>query len=167
VWSVSADDRPVPAHDVINTGPVSLIRVIERIAYVDLRRELPGAWAGPVALAHLEEAFETLLTVGGLTHVVWVTAPWVLELIDEPVVDRIEKLVARIPAAVAQRLAIVAPEGQPIGPSALVRRLGPRLPPVSKRLSQRTQQRGAFSVGLIDALHDAYFFEAWKRGSPG
>jgi hypothetical protein len=45
----------------------------------------------------------------------------------------------------------------------LTRKLGHKLRPIAELLRWNTQDRGTFEVRPIDALHDAYFAEAWKK----
>ncbi len=165
VWTASPDDRPVPRHDVLSADPFDgkPIRIIEGFAFIDLRRLHPETWRNGVALERLEKLFPTLVKDAAVTHAVWVAAPWVLERIDDAVAGRIEKLVDSLPSRVEQRLAILAPAGEPIGNYPLTKRVGGKLRPLAERLSWRTQDRGAFEVHPIDALHDAYFVPAWKQ----
>lgn len=164
-WHSSPDDRPVPDHQVISTDPYDgkLIRIINGFAYVDLRRGNPEGWKNGGTLERLEKAFRILAAVTTVTHVVWVGAPWVFEIIDFGAVRRIEKLVDSLSPRVEQRLAVVTPDGEPIGDYTFTRMLGHRLRPLSERLSWRTKDRGAFDVHPIEALHDAYFVGAWKQ----
>jgi hypothetical protein len=165
VWQSSPDDRPVPDNQTISIDPYDgkLIRIINGFAYVDLRRGNPGGWKNGGALERLEKAFRILTAVNTITHVVWVGAPWVFELLDLASVSRIGKLVDALPPKIEQRLAIVSPHGEPIGEYTFTSMLGQRLRPLSERLSWRTKDRGAFDVHPIDALHDAYFVDAWKQ----
>jgi hypothetical protein len=164
-WSASPDDRPVPPHSVLSADPFDgrPIRIIEGFAFVDLRRLYPAGWESGVSLARLEKLFPSLVADTSVTHVVWVAAPWVLERIDDAATTRIEKLVDEVPQTVEQRLAILSAAGEPVGNYALTKRLGSKLTPLAERLSWRTKERGAFDVHPIDALHDAYFSQAWKQ----
>jgi hypothetical protein len=165
VWTASPDDRPVPPHDVLSADPFDgkPIRIIEGFAFVDLRRLYPDGWKTGVALERVEKVFPTLVADKGVTYVVWVVAPWVLERIDDAAVARIDRLVDALPAHVHQRLAILTAAGEPIGAYTFTKRLGPKLKPLAERLSWRTEDRGAFDVHPIEALHDAYFSLAWKQ----
>jgi hypothetical protein len=153
VWRSSPDDRPVPDHEVISTDPYDgkLIRIINGFAYVDLRRGNPTGWTNGGALERLEKAFPILVAVNTITHVVWVGAPWVFEILDLAAVRRIEKLVDSLSPKIEQRLAVVAPQDEPIGSYTFTRLLGHRLPAISERLSWRTKDRGAFDVHPIEA----------------
>jgi hypothetical protein len=164
-WTASPDDRPVPPHDVLSTDPFDgrPIRVIEGFAFVDLRRLNPNAWQNGVALERLEKLFPTLAHLPNVTHVVWVVAPWVLERIDAAAAGRIEKLVDTLPSRAQQRLAVMTAAGETFGDYPLTTRLRGKVTPLAERLSWRTEDPGAFDVHPIEALHDAYFVEAWKK----
>lgn len=165
IWQSSPDDRPVPDHEIVSTDPFDgkMIRIINSFAYVDLRRGNPEGWKNGGALDRLEKAFQILVAVNTITHVVWVGAPWVFEILDLATVRRIEKLVDSLSPKIEQRLAVVSPKDEPIDSYTFTRLLGHRLRPLSERLSWRTKDRGAFDVHPIEALHDAYFVAAWKQ----
>lgn len=165
VWTASSDDRPVPPHDVLSADPFDgkPIRIIEGFAFVDLRRLHPEGWETGVSLDRLEKVFPTLVKDASVTHAVWVVAPWVLERIDDKATTRIDRLVDELPARVEQRLAVMTAQNEPIGNYPLTKRLGSKLRPLAERLSWRTQDNGAFDVHPMEALHDAYFFHAWKQ----
>lgn len=164
-WQSSADDRPVPDHEIVSTDPYDgkLIRIIEGFAYVDLRRAHHDGWSNGSAVDRLEKAFRILAAVTTFSHVVWVGAPWVFERIELGDVRRIEKLIDSLSPKIEQRLAILTPQNEPIGSYTFTRILGHRLRPLAERFSWRTKDRGAFDVHPIEALHDAYFVNAWKQ----
>jgi hypothetical protein len=165
VWTESPDDRPIPPHDVLSVDPFDgkPIRIIEGFAFIDLRRLYPDGWTSGVALDRVEKLFRTLVSDKTVTHVVWVVAPWVLERIEERAVTRIERLVDVLPVRMQQRLAVLAAAGEPVGAYTFTERLGRKLRPLEERFAWRTVDRGAFEVHPIEALHDAYFFHAWKQ----
>jgi hypothetical protein len=163
-WAPSSEDRPVPPCKQIATqsiGP-AIINLVEGFGFIDLRRVDPEEWERRDVLGGFAVAISELLKQP-LTHVVWVAAPWVLERVGDKVLPELEALVGSIPPAVEQRLAIVAPQHEPIGDYPLTRRLGKRLRPIGERMQWHTKDHGVFDVAPLDALHDAYFHGAWKK----
>jgi hypothetical protein len=161
-WTASRDVRPVPPHDVIGDhADGEVIHIIEHMAFVDLRRVPASTWSTGVAQQRLSAGLRELAATD-VTHVVWVVAPWVLEIVDDLTAARLEALADAIPRYVAQRLAVVAASGEPVGPAPLLRRLNRRLPPLHEVMAWETADRGTFAVRPLDALHDAYFTKAWR-----
>src|SRR5207247_2273719 len=133
-----------PSHHVIaGNGLVGeeLIRVIEGFAFIDLRGAVPDAIRSGVVLGRIEDALGALMEITPLTHVVWVVAPWVLELFPDAELPRVERLVGSIAPPIAQRLAILPAQGEPVGDHELTRRLGHKLRPLAERLQWKTQDR--------------------------
>jgi hypothetical protein len=164
-WQPSTDDRPALQLEIVSGDPLDsgLIYVVREFAFVDLRRASPDAIRNGVALERIEKALAALRREPLPAYVIWVAAPWALELLSDADVGRVESMVASLGAGVQQRLAIVHAEGEPVPAHGAAVRLGGKLPPIAEWVEMGTETRGSFLVSPLDMLHDAYFTRAWKQ----
>jgi hypothetical protein len=148
-WHPSDDDRPIADSTVIKTGPFEgeLVHVIDRHAFIDLRRAAPGAISTGVAFDRIEKALAALRTMP-IKRVTWIAAPWVLELLDAKKTALIERLASGMFASIDQGLAVYSAHGEPVPRHPLMSRFNP--------LGDRS---------VLDRLHDTYFAAARKRPS--
>jgi hypothetical protein len=163
-WTESSEDRPVFDQDTFRA--FDGLRLISGVAFVDVRRAHPESLASGEAVDRIAEAVATVPTLAGISHVVWVFAPWTLERLGASGIDRIAACATSLPASLPQRLAIAAAPGEPVAADALVKSLGGRASPLREQIMARTAHRGVFDVAMLDALHDAYFWNAWKHPRP-